>query len=54
MQRITSYLDPWSDPLGVDFNYPIITAIGPGGYLGLDLDKVDQNFFINLNPQTDC
>ena len=38
LQRITAFLDPWSDPLGA--GYQIIQslyAIGPGGLAGLEL-----------------
>ena len=50
MKRITSYLDPWSDPLGSGFQIiQSLLAIGPGGLFGLDLDKVDKSFFIYLN-----
>ena len=42
MKRITSYLDPWSDPLGSGFQIiQSLLAIGVD-YLGLDLDKVDK------------
>ena len=50
MKRITSYLDPWSIRSGVDFklsnHYLQLDLVD---YLGLDLDKVDKNFFIYLN-----
>ena len=50
MKRITSYLDPWSDPLGSGFQIiQSLLAIDLVDYLGLDLDKVDKNFFIYLN-----
>lgn len=43
MKRITSYLDPWSDPLGSGFqiinHYLQLDLVD---YLGLDLDKVDK------------
>lgn len=50
MKRITSYLDPWSDPLGSGFQIiQSLLAIGPGGLFGLGLGQSRQNFFIYLN-----
>ena len=43
MKRITSYLDPWADPLGSGFQ--IInhySQLDPVDYLDLGLDKVDK------------
>ncbi|MCK9910152.1 FtsW/RodA/SpoVE family cell cycle protein, partial [Microbacteriaceae bacterium K1510] len=43
--RITSFFDPWQDPLGA--GYQIIQslyAIGPGGLLGLGLGQSRQKF----------
>ncbi|MFS0782396.1 stage V sporulation protein E [Bacillus sp. 1P06AnD] len=54
MQRITSYLDPWADPLGSGFQMiQSLLAIGPGGLLGLGLGQSRQKFFYLPEPQTD-
>lgn len=52
--RITSFLDPWQDPL--DSGFQIIQslyAIGPGGLFGLGLGESRQKFFYLPEPQTD-
>ncbi|MFC6331363.1 stage V sporulation protein E [Paenibacillus septentrionalis] len=54
LKRITSFLDPWSDPLGG--GYQIIQslfAIGPGGLVGLGLGASRQKFSYLPEPQTD-
>lgn len=54
LQRITAFLDPWSDPLGA--GYQIIQslyAIGPGGLAGLGLGMSRQKFSYVPEPQTD-
>jgi cell division protein FtsW len=54
LQRITSFLDPWADPLGG--GYQIIQslfAIGPGGLVGLGLGMSRQKFSYLPEPQTD-
>lgn len=54
LKRITSFLDPWSDPL--DGGYQIIQslfAIGPGGLVGLGLGMSRQKFSYLPEPQTD-
>lgn len=54
IQRITSFLDPWSDPQ--DSGFQIIQslyAIGPGGLMGLGLGQSRQKFFYLPEPQTD-
>ena len=54
MARITSFLDPWSDPLGS--GYQIIQslyAIGPGGLVGLGLGMSRQKYSYLPEPQTD-
>lgn len=54
IKRITSFLDPWQDPL--DSGFQIIQslyAIGPGGLLGLGLGQSRQKFFYLPEPQTD-
>ncbi|GGG89843.1 stage V sporulation protein E [Paenibacillus radicis (ex Gao et al. 2016)] len=54
LDRITGFLDPWSDPLGK--GYQIIQslyAIGPGGLVGLGLGMSRQKFSYLPEPQTD-
>ncbi len=54
MQRIVSFLNPWSDPLGSGFQIiQSLYAIGPGGLLGLGLGKSIQKHFYLPEPQTD-
>ena len=54
IQRITSFLDPWSDPLGSGFQIiQSLYAIGPGGLMGLGLGQSRQKFFYLPEPQTD-
>ncbi|HJV32344.1 MAG TPA: stage V sporulation protein E [Bacillales bacterium] len=54
MKRITSFLDPWQDPLGSGFQIiQSLYAIGPGGLFGLGLGESRQKFFYLPEPQTD-
>ena len=54
MKRITSFLDPWEDPLGSGFQMiQSLYAIGPGGLFGLGLGQSRQKFFYLPEPQTD-
>jgi cell division protein FtsW len=54
MKRITSFLDPWQDPLGSGFQIiQSLYAIGPGGLFGLGLGQSRQKFFYLPEPQTD-
>ncbi|HEX6922616.1 MAG TPA: stage V sporulation protein E [Bacillales bacterium] len=54
MERITSFLDPWSDPLGTGFQIiQSLYAIGPGGLLGFGLGHSRQKFQYLPEPQTD-
>ena len=47
MKRITSFLDPWEDPLGSGFQIiQSLYAIGPGGLFGLGLGQSVKNSFI--------
>lgn len=53
-QRIVSYFDPWSDPLGTGFQIiQSLYAIGPGGLLGQGLLNSYQKHFYLPEPQTD-
>ena len=54
MARITSFIDPWSDPLGSGFQIiQSLYAIGPGGLLGMGFLKSRQKQFYLPEPQTD-
>ncbi|WP_078430658.1 stage V sporulation protein E [Alkalihalobacterium alkalinitrilicum] len=54
IKRITSFLDPWSDPLGSGFQIiQSLYAIGPGGLLGLGFGESRQKYFYLPEPQTD-
>src|SRR5699024_1202919 len=54
MDRITSFLDPWSDPLGTGFQIiQSLYAIGPGGLLGTRFLNSRQKHFYLPEPQTD-
>ncbi|MFM1650502.1 stage V sporulation protein E [Brevibacillus sp. B_LB10_24] len=54
MDRITAFIDPWSDPRGA--GYQIIQslyAIGPGGLFGLGLGQSRQKFAYLPEPYND-
>ncbi|WP_100404564.1 stage V sporulation protein E [Bacillus solitudinis] len=54
VKRITSFLDPWSDPLGSGFQIiQSLYAIGPGGLMGMGLGESRQKYFYLPEPQTD-
>lgn len=54
MDRITSFVDPWSDALGTGFQIiQSLYAIGPGGLLGNGyLNSIQKHFYLP-EPQTD-
>ncbi len=54
LQRILSFLDPWSDPLGSGFQIiQSLYAIGPSGLLGMGyLNSIQKHFYLP-EPQTD-
>ncbi|MBO5120167.1 MAG: putative lipid II flippase FtsW [Bacilli bacterium] len=54
MDRITSFIDPWKDPLGTGFQIiQSLYAIGPGGLLGNGyLNSIQKHFYLP-EPQTD-
>ena len=54
LNRITSYLDPWSDSLGTGFQIiQSLYAIGPEGLLGTGyLNSIQKHFYLP-EPQTD-
>lgn len=54
ISRITSFLNPWKDPLGSGFQIiQSLYAIGPGGLLGLGFLNSRQKHFYLPEPQTD-
>ena len=54
LARITSFLDPWQDPLGSGFQIiQSLFAIAPGGLLGAGLTRSMQKHFYLPEPQTD-
>ena len=54
MDRITSFIDPWSDALGTGFQIiQSLYAIGPGGLLGTGFGNSIQKHFYLPEPQTD-
>lgn len=54
MDRITSFINPWKDPLGTGFQIiQSLYAIGPGGLLGTGFGKSIQKHFYLPEPQTD-
>src|SRR5574344_410974 len=54
LQRILSFLNPWSDPLGSGFQIiQSLYAIGPGGLLGRGFGNSIQKHFYLPEPQTD-
>ncbi len=54
LERITAYLDPWSDPLGSGFQgIQSLFAITPGGLLGHGFNNSIQKHFFLPEPQND-
>ena len=54
MDRITSFIDPWSDALGTGFQIiQSLYAIGPAGILGTGFGNSIQKHFYLPEPQTD-
>ncbi len=54
LERIISFINPWSDPLGDGFQIiQSLYAIGPGGLLGLGFGNSIQKHFYLPEPQTD-
>lgn len=54
MDRITSFINPWKDPLGTGFQIiQSLYAVGPGGLLGTGyLNSIQKQFYLP-EPQTD-
>lgn len=54
LERITAYLDPWSDPLGSGFQIiQSLYAISPASLFGYGLFNSKQKFFYLPEPQND-
>lgn len=54
LARITSFINPWEDPLGAGFQIiQSLFAISPGGILGVGFDNSMQKHFYLPEPQTD-
>lgn len=54
LERILSFLNPWSDPLGSGFQIiQSLYAIGPGGLFGYGFGNSRQKHFYLPEPQTD-
>lgn len=54
LERITAFLDPWSDPLGSGFQgIQSLFAITPGGLLGHGFNQSIQKHFFLPEPQND-
>ena len=54
MNRITSFINPWNDPLGTGFQIiQSLYAIGPGGLFGVGYLNSRQKAFYLPEPQTD-
>ncbi len=54
IKRLTSFMDPWADPLNTGYHIiQSLYAIGPGGLMGLGLGRSRQKFFYLPEPQTD-
>ncbi len=54
LDRITSFLDPWTDPLGTGFQIiQSLYAIAPSSLFGYGLFKSKQKFFFLPEPQND-
>jgi cell division protein FtsW len=54
LKRITTFLDPWQDPLGAGYQaIQSLYAIGPGGLVGLGLGMSRQKYSYLPEPQTD-
>lgn len=54
INRITSFLDPWQDPLGTGFQIiQSLYAIGPGGLFGVGYGNSLQKYFYLPEPHND-
>ncbi|RYL95416.1 stage V sporulation protein E [Sporolactobacillus sp. THM7-4] len=54
LKRLTSFVNPWQDPLGSGFQIiQSLLAIGPGGLFGFGLGQSRQKYQYLPEPQTD-
>ena len=54
INRITAFIDPFSDPLGTGFQIiQSLYAIGPGGLVGEGINNSIQKYYYLPEPQTD-
>ncbi len=54
LQRIVSFIDPFSDPLGAGFQIiQSMFALGPGGLIGEGVNSSVQKYYYLPEPQTD-
>jgi len=54
LDRITSYMNPWADPLNTGYQaIQSLYALGSGGIFGLGLGNSRQKFFYIPEPQND-
>lgn len=54
ISRMTSFLNPWEDPLGDGFQIiQSLYALGPGGLMGAGFGNSLQKYFYLPEPQTD-
>ena len=54
LDRITSFIDPFSDPLGSGFQIiQSMFALGPGGLIGEGINASIQKYYYLPEPQTD-
>lgn len=54
LQRITSFIDPFADPLGAGFQIiQSLFALGPGGLIGEGINASIQKYYYLPEPQTD-
>lgn len=53
-KRLTSFIDPWKDPLDTGYQaIQSLLALGSGGLMGVGLGKSHQKFFYIPEPQND-
>jgi len=54
LERVTSYMNPWADPLNTGYQaIQSLYALGSGGIFGLGLGNSRQKFFYIPEPQND-
>jgi len=54
LRRLTSFVDPWMDPLGAGYHViQSLYALGPGGLFGVGLGRSRQKFYYLPEPHND-